>query len=374
MMLARGASAVVRAVAACAAGIAIWQVNPIAGCERGDMAVLLACAPPTRADLLHRVANAPGDIWAYKDLALGSPEPQRSTLVATALSLYAQEPNLQWARAMSDAARGDGAAAAGLLVTVVEHTGDVTAIDALAKLILAGGTPLLRPHLKEGTRWVERVSMHLPEVPGALRAGVPFIADAVKSNALSSEKVLSLIDSFKAEGAVLEGFALWVQLQGRPVALLRNGNFADPINATPFDWQTPRGSKAGFSARVFRSESVPFAELSFDGKSVLQPMLRQYVMAPPGRYRLEGEYRQKLRAYGSPPAWMISCWGTPVSVLGVAPLAPASTWTALSLEFDVPPECPGIVTVDLSFPETSTATVGGVGLVAVRAIRLLPLH
>lgn len=372
MEIVRLASYALRGAVAVMVGALALKLNVDVGCQRDIMNVLLPCAPATMDDLRKRISSAPADIWAYKDYALSSREPDRTRLVPHAALLYPQEPNLQWASAVIAAKKGDADRATGLLVNIVEHSGDGTAADALAKLALAGGSGLLIAHLGDGSRWADRLASYLPTVPGALRAGVPFVAEAARKGAITRERALQLVDAYKTQAAYVEAFSLWAQLQDSPVPLLRNGDFAEPINSTPFDWETKRGSKSGVSARVFRGENIPFVELSLDGRSVMTPMLRQLVFAPPGKYRVEGQYRERLRAY-APPSWIVGCTGQSTPLLAI-PLAPSSDWQTFSGVFEVPPECRELVSLSATFPDENAATVAGMGTLAFRSIRLTPLN
>jgi len=125
-------------------------------------------------------------------------------------------------------------------------------------------------------------------------------------------------------------------------ALVNNGDFEKPPRATPFDWIL--GSGVGWTAQIADAPGDGHGKalnVDYDGVSPTQPLL-QYLVLPPGQYRLSGAFYDQSGQGADALSWRLTCpgAGTPLAA-APAPPGPQGAWRTFSVDLIVPPvSCP----------------------------------
>ncbi|QJW83702.1 hypothetical protein HK414_05575 [Ramlibacter terrae] len=254
-------------------------------------------------------------------LLVANGDPSES--VTTAASTVApNHPNvLRW-RALRALQAGEHAKGIEVLVQMVDKRESVDAARLLARIATdREGITLLRPHLPDAERWLPAVLAQFPSLSLPAGAALPLVAAALEAGSLPDDARRSYMRFLKGSGQWLDAYGLWLVYQKEVVPLLYNAGFDQPLEADGFDWEfTPVArSRAGVTvsqSMVARRGLV--LELEFTGRRFTPSILRQHVFAPPGTYRLAGEYASKLRSEAG-LVWSIGCGTGDKNLVGSSP-------------------------------------------------------
>lgn len=369
-------------LAAAAAGLlyAAVAVHLERACVELDTPYLPLCGEPpaspeaAREALRERIARNPGDSTAWTRL-LVSDSPAAGAGVLHGASMVApNNHNVARRRAAQALEKGQLAEGVALLIQIVSHRSSPESARVLAQVATAReGLALLRPHLPQAREWLPQVlaaSAALKMPPGDM---LPLVAEAL--DALPADTQRNYMRQLKAGGQWLDAYGLWLALHKESVPLLYNGNFDRPLIADGFDWEftaAPR-SRAGV---VVQQEAAArrglVLDLGFTGRSFTSPIVRQYVFAPPGAYRLRGEYMaSKLRSEGG-LAWTVVCTSGRKALAGRAqPLRDTGgVWKPMELEFSIPADCGPVASLQLEPAAQYEAATGMKGRIAFDAFSL----
>lgn len=312
--------------------------------------------------LRERLAANPGDAWAWTRLLVTPGAPSEGVIRAAA-AVAPNHPNvLRW-RAAKALEQGRNAQGVEVLVQMVSTRGSGDAARLLAQIAASPeGLALLRPHLGKADRWLPGVLAHLSGLKMPPGLALPLVAAALEKGTLTDSARRAYMRSLKASGQWLDAYGLWLAHHKDPVPLLYNGGFDQPLELDGFDWEfTPvLRSRAGVvvgQATVARRGLV--LDLDFTGRGFSPPILRQHVFAPPGAYRLTGEYASRLRSE-SGLTWSIACTSGAKAVVGRSPplQETGGAWTRFQVEFTIPPDC-GPVAVFQLMPTAAYEAVTG---------------
>lgn len=324
----------------------------------------------------------PGDSQAYAGLGYFPENPARPHLVRAASLLAPNDPNVLTARAALALDQSRLADAAADLVQLVEYYHHLTREPArtLARMIVQGHAALLQEHLKPGSHWLALVLATMVELRAPLAAASPLMARAVENGALPPDRTGNLIRILKSEGSWVDAYGLWLAQHRGRAAVLYNAGFDEPFESDGFDWEVTE-ERAGRAGASVATRSMPgrgqVLDLMFTGRSLPTPLVRQYVLLAPGRYRIAGQYMASKLRSDSGLAWAVLC------SVGPAPQpAGKSTglqdtdgqWRPFDFEVEVSDKCGPVASVQLETfaPYEATAGVRGRAYFDALSLQKLP--
>lgn len=351
-------------------------------CVELDTPYLPLCAelPATREErresLRQGLARNPGDANAWtRLLGVEGADGAAAVLPGAALAAPNHPYVARWraARALQQGRMDEGIAT---LVDLLRNQSSPEGAAALARIAAApDGVALLRPHLATAPEWLPAVlgaSVTLKQHPGEMLA---LVAAAVDQGALPEGARQQYMRSLKATGQWLDAYGLWVAQHRHAVPLLFNSGFDQPIERDGFDWEFADGPRSRAGVLV---EQVSVARrglvlgFEFTGRSLAAPIARQYLFAPPGTYRLRGDYMtSKLRSEEG-LAWTVQCTAGRKAVVGRSPALRESggVWRAMEFEFTVPPDCGPVASLQLEAAASYEGVAGMKGYAAFDAFSL----
>lgn len=306
-----------------------------------------------RAELIDRIYRNPGDAWAWSSLVPAANESTRKVVLQAATELAPNNATvLRW-RAATALEEERLKEAVALLIQLLQHRGSSEAATILAQLaVLPDGLVLLQPHLKDAARWLPRViaSIRAQKLPAG--NALPLVVEAARQDVLPIPTRRLYMQMLRGGGQWLDAYALWVTLHKREVPTLYNGSFDQQFVADGFDWEYTHVTRSRAGVLI---EQQPIAKrglvlsLDFTGRRFTLPIIRQYVFASPGSYRLEGQYMaSKLRSEGG-LSWTLFCPATKTYVPGGSSAMRDSggLWRPVEFEFKVPPDCGAVASLQL---------------------------
>lgn len=328
-------------------------------CTELDTPYLPLCTDPpkepeaVRAALRERIARNPGDSYAWIKLLVAEPRERSDSVLQGAALAAPNDPLITRWRAAQALKNGQLAEGISLLVNVLQNRHSAESARVLAQIAATpDGINFLRPHLKEGSTWLPQVlaaghALKLP--PGN---ALPLVAEAVEKGALSEEARHQYMRALKAGGQWLDAYGLWLAQHKEAVPLLYNGSFDQVIEQDGFDWEFSRAprSRAGVMVEqqgVARRGMV--LGVDFTGRSFTSPIVRQYLFASPGAYRLRGEFMASKLRSESGLTWSVVCTSGRKAVLVRShPIQDTGgVWKPLEAEFTVPADCGAVASLQL---------------------------
>jgi hypothetical protein len=350
-------------------------------CVELDTPYLPLCPePPTEPDavrdgLRQRIARNPGDATAWSRLLVTESQAHRDAVLRGAAVVAPHNHNVARWRAAHALEKGEVAESVALFVQILRHRSSAESARVLAQLAATPqGPQLLRPHLAYSNEWLPQVlgaTSTLKMPPGEV---LPVVAEALQQGGLPDDARQAYMRSLKSGGYWLDAYGLWLVQHKDLVPLLYNGGFDQPFEPDGFDWEftpAPR-SRSGV---VLEQEAVARRGLvlgmEFTGRSFTAPILRQYVFAAPGGYRLRGEYMASKLRSESGLTWTVLCTaGRKVVGRTSALQDTGGVWKTLELEFNVPADCGVVASLQLEPTAQFEAAAGMRGHVAFDAFSL----
>jgi len=372
-------------MAIAAAGLAValaWaavRVNLDRACAVLDTPYLNLCRqdiPGTAqhlAQLRHRIARNPGDTNALVQLALHDTSSANSQAIELASQLAPVQPNIWRRQAASALARQNWPQAVEPLVRLIEYHGADEASLAAARLIAMGHADLFAPYLRSASRWLPRVLVQLGGAKIPPSAALPLVERAVRAHALEAVAVSGFIRQLKAASAWVDAYGLWVAMHPQGVPLLYNGGFEQPFERDGFDWEVPpQASRSG--VLVDQAPAPPrgaVLEVRFTDRPFTVPLVRQYLLAGEGRYRIRGEYQASKLRMEQGLAWFVRCTASAaVAGRSQAQGDTGGKWEAFEFEFLAPSGCGQVVSLQLETSAPFEAQAGARGHVAYDTLAL----
>ena len=347
------------ALALALAALAV-QRNLRRACDLGEWPEFSFCPQPDAdvasqvRDLRARIDANPGDATPWLALALLTQQPggvaplDDAAVLATASRLVPQDAMLLRVQASRALQQRQWTQAVEALVRLVQEHGDAEAARVLAALMAEpAAVAALRAALVSGSTWFEAALAQLGAAKVPVVVAMPLVAQALPLKLLSPQSGQALMRTLKAGGQWLEAQALWVYLLGGSAPMLFNGGFENGFIADGFDWelreQAPSRAgvlfeqpPAGARGRVL--------QLTFTGRTIAQPLVRQLLVLPPGGYTLSGEYMARQMRTEQGLAWSLSCSAGGRELARSAPLLDTQgQWRSLKLALDVPGDCAAVV-------------------------------
>lgn len=368
------------AVAGLLFACALW-VHLRNACAELDTPYLALCPDaPTepeeiRGELRDRLARNPGNGNAWTQLlANESLEGARTVLPGATLAAPNNHNVARW-RAMQALEAGRLEEGMGMLVQILRHRRSPETAGVVAQIAATpDGLALLRPHLPSATEWLPKVlqaSRALKQAPSDL---LPLVVAAIERGGLPAQDRQSYMRALKQSGQWLDAYGLWVAQHKDQVPLLYNPSFDQRMEQDGFDWEFTRvpRSRAGVLVNqdpIARRGLV--LEVEFTGRRFASPVVRQYLFAPPGNYRLRGDYMvSKLRSEEG-LAWTVACTGNRTVAGRSEPLKDTGgAWRSMEFDFQVRPDCGAVVSLQLEPAGAYEAATGIKGRAAFDAFSL----
>lgn len=311
--------------------------------------------PPVReqvARLQARIARNPGDGQAYAELARFAALPPEETGLDGARVLEAARgaaPHHRYvlqATAMSALGAQRWTEGVDALMQLSDLFSDAEAHRVLGVLMASSqGDDAVLKALQDAaardTRWLEKAVRTLPAQQLPVSATMRLLGSLAADGAMTPELGRFVVRELKKEGQWLEAHAVWLSLFKRPLGLLFNGDFERALIADGFDWESGERDSPQAGVRLTQpgmGTRGQVLRVQFTGKPMRPPVVRQHLILPPGRYRLNGDYRaDNLRTEGG-MSWVVRCAGNPQQELArSAPLmATSRAWRPFGFDVDVP--------------------------------------
>jgi len=142
-----------------------------------------------------------------------------------------------------------------------------------------------------------------------------------------------------------EAYGRWastLDLAGRSLPVVYNGQFEQPVSSRGFDWRLTRVPGVSVEFVPDGSARGLVAHASFRGRPVAQVNLEQPLLLGPGRHRFSARMRADGLRSERGLEWTITCLGqnTPFATSG--PIQGTFGWREVTMDLDVPSsECAG---------------------------------
>ena len=361
MTLPRALAMLVLLVAALWLGWKAWDVNITMSCWKDEWPHLPVCddimgrTPAEKvAKLQERLAGNPGDSQAKIELATWAHQPDAPpgldapALLAEAARAAPQDNSVLRMLANQALEKGQWPQALDPFIRLSRYHGDADATRSLAILIAqAGDNPELMAALMTATRpdgaWLDRVLRAMPREKLPLASALPLITQLTQADQLTPALGQYLIRGLKTEGLWLEAHSLWRHLWNRPLDWVFNGDFEQAFVLGGFDWEVADANDHRSGARierVGRKDRGQVLQVSFTGKAMRPPVLRQDMLLLPGRYRLRGSFQSTDLRSEQGLAWVVTC-AKDGRELGRSPALKTTgrDWANFEAEINMPADC-----------------------------------
>ena len=389
-----GAGTVARlVVVSFGAAVAVWllwlsaHVHLQRACVLMDTPYLPICGKPANATdpkrqqkLRARLAADPGDSHAWIELTSVERSVHERALLRAVFALAPSDPNVLMWRAGDALTSNNLPVATTLLVQLVENRNNGQAAQALARIVASGeGVALLRPHLPRANRWLPQVLASLGSLKLPLTAALPLVSEASSKSEVAPATLQSYMAALKSDGKWADAYGLWIAQQRRAVPLLYNGGFEQPFQPDGFDWEVPPAAPSRAGAVVRRrgsGDKGQVLDVEFTGRPVVVPIIRQYVFALPGKYRLKGRYMTSRLRSEQGLAWIARCQpGSPgggMAGRSAGLQESGGAWREFEFPISMSAECGQVFSLQLETFAPFEAATGLKGRAAFDALELIP--
>lgn len=344
-----------------------WRVNITMSCWENEWPHLAACedimgrTPAEQiARLQERLAQNPGDAeakillanWAHTPNAMPEATPglDAPALLAAAIEAAPQDGRVLRLQVNDALARQQWPEALDPLIRLSRHHSDAQAAQVLAVLIgNAGGDAQVMAALMAATQanggWLDRPLRAFPKAQIPLGNAMPLILALMEQGELTPSLGQFLIGRLKGEQRWMEAHAIWRHLWNRSVPLVFNGDFEQPFVRGGFDWEVADANDHRSGARVNtvgRGQQGQVLQVSFTGKAMKPPVLRQDLLLLPGNYWLSGRMRSTDLRSEQGLAWVLSC-AKDGRELARSPALKAGgrDWSSWRVAVTMPADCTG---------------------------------
>lgn len=328
-----------------------------------------------RGELRERIARNPGDAtaWTYL-LANETMEGARTTLPGATLAAPNHHNVARW-RAMQALESGKVEEGIAMLVQILRHRRSPETAGVVAQMATTPeGVALLRPHLPTANEWLPKVlfaSRTLKLPPSDL---LPLVVAAIEKGGLPAADRQAYMRALKSTGQWLDAYGLWVAQHKDQVPLLYNPSFDQRFDPDGFDWEhnrAPRNRAGVLVSQEPVARRGHVVELEFTGRRFASPVLRQYLFAPPGHYRLRGDYMVSRLRSEEGLVWTLACTANRAIAGRSQPLKDTGgAWRPMEIDFQVPADCGAVVSLQLEPAGAYEAATGIKGRAAFDAFSL----
>lgn len=271
----------------------------------------------------------------------------------------------------------DWPAAARALVRLVER-GNQDARNALLALMLdADAQNAVLDLLDAKARWLDVMLASAPaKTPPSLLQ--PFVSQGHDLGIVKTQTVLNMIERLKGSGDWLDAYTLWVALRHTVEPDLSNPGFDQRSLRRGFDWEWPTQSSNRQGMRVAQVPASPrpglMLEVELTARGALPPSLvGQTLLLLGDQYRLQGRFMSDRMRSKEGLAWVLRCAHGGERWAQTAALQETQRqWQVFELEFRVPPECSGVVRLQLEATAPWEARAGMSGVMYFDDLTLVP--
>lgn len=329
-----------------------------------------------RGRLHAHIARNPGDASAWTQLLATEPREGVMTVLPGATLAAPNNHNVTRWRALQALEAGKSEEGIAMLVQILRYRRSPETAGILAQVAATPeGLQVLKPHLATGAQWLPKVLLAARTLKLAPPDLLPIVVAGINEGVLPATDRQTFLRWLKSTGNWIDAYGLWVALHRDQVPLLYNAGFDQRLQLDGFDWEytwAPR-SRAGVLV-----DQEPIArrglvlEVEFTGRRFALPVVRQYLFAPPGSYRLRGEYAiSKLRSEEG-LAWTLQCTAARQTAGRSQPLRDSGgAWRPFEFEFQIPPDCGAVVSLQLEPAGAYEAATGIKGRAAFDAFSLV---
>lgn len=308
--------------------------------------------------LQERFKRNPGDSEAVVQLMvlatsqdLDLPQAERNEWLDRAIQVYPQHTDVLTRQALRAINAAQWPQALDPLIRLSRYHTHTASTHILAQMVQgANANPALREALTQAVRddmgWVPRVLQVMPGMKLPMGDAWWLVAEAMAHHSLEPRIGQLVMGRLKAEGLWTEAYMVWLHLWKRPMPLLFNGDFERDFVAQGFDWEVggPNDHRAGALVElVGRKDRGRVLRVDFGGKGFRSPVIRQHLVLPSGKYRLQGSWQSRELRSAQGLTWAITCLGGPGSqpqelARSEAMKTTGKDWKTWQMVVDVPPQ------------------------------------
>jgi hypothetical protein len=163
----------------------------------------------------------------------------------------------------------------------------------------------------------------------ATPAELSFYLDALVQENLFERAYFAWLDSLPAD-------------RSQQIAYVYNGDFAAPLENSPFDWRFAAQNVADVGVAGSPAPATgPALRIEFTGRRVSAPLASELLMLPPGDYVLSGNAMTEQLVNERGLWWTLSCADKDrnLSLGSTERMSGNRPWQKFATRFEVPPSC-----------------------------------
>ena len=159
-----------------------------------------------------------------------------------------------------------------------------------------------------------------------------------------------VIEHLRAAGEWATAYQLWLNVLPPAwlanVGFVFNGSFQRTPSGSGFDWRPNRAPERESGHAVEFAASRDAADgrvlrVAYNGKRQSSAAIREYLAAPPGRYRLTGRARIDAMNSARGVQWTVRCGGDGRLIAASERFLGSRPWGEFGFDVDIPGECEG---------------------------------
>lgn len=328
----------------------------------------------------HLQAN-PGDAMAYARLLYAlwkKQDPLAQDMLRHAMTLAPNDSRVLIILAADGLAKEDWPLASRALIRLVER-GNPDARKYLLELMLNPATQgAVLGQLDHNAYWLDAMlATAPPKTPPVLLQ--QFVSEGHALGVVKTQTVLNMVDKLKASGDWMDAYTLWVALRQQVDSGLHNPGFDQRSLRRGFDWEWPQQAANKQGMRIAQVPASPRAgsmlELELTARGSLPVSLIGQTMLVLGEnFKLEGRYMSDRMRSKEGLSWVLRCAAGGDRWAQSEPLKDTQRqWQGFEIRFKVPPECFGMVRLQLEASALWEARAGMSGVMYFDDFKLTPL-
>ena len=154
------------------------------------------------------------------------------------------------------------------------------------------------------------------------------------------------LDALVRENQFERAYFAWLDYpppdRSQQIAYVYNGDFAAPLEKSPFDWRFADQNVAEVGLAASPPPATGHAlRIEFTGRRVSSPLASELLMLPPGDYVLSGNAMTEHLVNERGLWWTLSCADKDknLSLGSTERMSGSRPWQKFAVRFDVPPSC-----------------------------------
>ncbi|GAA6142177.1 hypothetical protein [Hydrogenophaga sp. 5NK40-0174] len=352
-------------VGVCLAGARLaWKTHLELSCWGAEWPHLSACGAMTGATpherwqaRVQRLSKEPGEtqtliealVFAQDD-SLTTSE-QRSAMLKEAVDRAPQNVDVLRIQANSAIGASDWPVALSALTRLALYHNDPAASQMVAGLISRAGEDVslqgaLITSIETNPAWLDPVVFAAPRAEVPMAALLPLVQSVMSSpgHRLSPRTGQFLIERLNAEGWWEASHEIWRHLWQRFIPFVFNGDFEQTFVRGGFDWEVgdrDNDHRSGAMVdRTYRQSQRHSMRVRFTGKPIHSPIVWQYLMLPPGHYRLRIKSQTGSLHSDNGLSWQLLCPEDDTVLASISPRGgTAQQWQEDGVDVLIPEAC-----------------------------------